>query len=93
MRMPNPRVAIPVLISALAGGVVGYFVTDASCAPESCTTSAVIVAGLVAIGAGIGVGVVVVLAVRSFAEWRLQSEAEPVVTIEVPDGDPGPPTC
>jgi len=91
--MPNPRVAIPVIVSAIAGGVVGYFVTDASCAPKSCTTSAVLMAGLVAVAAGIGVGVVVVLAVRSFAEWRAQTETEPVVTIEVPDDPPGPPTC
>lgn len=93
MRWPNPRVAIPVIVSAIAGGVVGFFVTDASCAPQSCTTSAVLMAALVAIGAGGGVGVVVVLAVRSFAEWRMHSEAEPVVTIEAPGEEPGPPTC
>ncbi|MBI5157415.1 MAG: hypothetical protein HZA58_05300 [Acidimicrobiia bacterium] len=84
---------IPVGVSAVAGGVVGYFVTDASCAPASCTTPAVLMAAVVALAAGIGVGVVVVLAIRSFAEWRLQSEAGPVVTIEARDEDPGPPSC
>lgn len=89
MRLPNPRVALPVLASAAAGGVVGYVVTDASCAPGSCAGAAAAVAAGVALAAGVGVGVVVVLALRSFAEWR--SLDERVVT--VPDPEEGPPTC
>ena len=93
MRVPNPRVAIPILVSAAAGGVVGYFVTDASCGPRSCPIEATAVGLAVALGAGIGVGVVVILAVRSFAEWRLQQETDPAVTIPAPERDPEPPAC
>jgi hypothetical protein len=91
MRRPNPRVLIPVLIAAAAGGVVGYFVTAASCAPGSCRTTAAIVASAVALVAGLGVGVVVVLAVRSFAEWRVHGEREVLVVRD--DSPADPPTC
>ena len=57
-RMPNPWVAIPVLVASIAGGAVGWFVTDASCAPDSCGVMAGSVAAIAAIGTGIGVGVV-----------------------------------
>ena len=40
-RRPNFWVTVPIAVAALAGGVIGYFVTDASCAPESCTFAAV----------------------------------------------------
>lgn len=90
MRMPNPRIAVPVALSGIAGGVVGYFVTAASCAPDSCRGAAIGMSLLVGLAVAGGVGVVVVLAVRSFAEWRQQSSAEPVVTVEEPQG---PPTC
>ena len=93
MRLPNPRIAAPILVSGIAGATVGYFVTDASCAPESCALAAGAVAVAVALGAAAGVAVVVVLAVRSFAEWRIQSEREVLVTVDDPSRDPEPPAC
>lgn len=91
MTLPNPWIAIPALLSAIAGGVVGYVVTEASCAPGSCAGTAVVVSVLVALGTGFGVGVVAVLAVQSIAEWRRQAERE--ITVPVSDTPPGPPTC
>lgn len=88
MRLPNPRLGVPILISAVAGAVVGYFVTDASCAPEACPIAASLVAVAVALATGAGVAVVIVLAVRSFAEWRVQSEREVLVTVPNPDEEP-----
>ena len=86
MRLPNPRLGVPILISAISGAVVGYFVTDASCAPTSCPIAASLVAVAVALAAGAGVAVVVVLAVRSFAEWRTQEERD--VLVPVSDDQP-----
>lgn len=91
MRLPNPWIAVPVLLSAVAGGIVGFVVTDASCAPGSCGAAAAVVAALVALGVGAGVGVVAVLAVRSIAEWREQADRE--ITLPVDDEPAGPPTC
>lgn len=91
MRVPNPRVLIPVLLAAIAGAAVGYYVTEASCAPGSCPVAAAAMAGLAAVVAAAGVGVVVVLAVRSFAEWRVHSEREILVVQD--DNPPEPPTC
>lgn len=90
-RLPNPWVSGPVAVAAAAGGAVGYFVTDASCAPDSCAAAAVLVGLGVALGAAAGVGVVVVLALKSLAEWRTHTERE--VLVEDPSDPPGPPTC
>ena len=79
MRLPNPRVGLPIVLGALAGGVVGWFVTTASCAPGSCPVAAGVIATLAALVAGAGVGVVVVLAMRSFAEWHEHDEREVLV--------------
>ena len=73
-RLPNPWVAIPVLLSGVAGGVVGYLVTDASCAPRSCATAAAITAAITGLVIAAGVGVVVVLALRSLDEHRTHQE-------------------
>jgi len=89
---PNPWVVLPVLLATIAGGAVGYFVTDASCAPASCGVAAVAVALGVALAAAAGVGVVVVLAVRSLAEWRSQQEIGTVESPSETTTDPGPPT-
>ena len=88
-RLPNPWVVLPVAIAAIAGGFVGFFVTDASCAPESCTPAAALVAVGVALAAAAGIGVVVVLALRSLSEWREHEDRE-ILTREDP---PAPPTC
>lgn len=93
MRLPNPRIAAPILLAATAGGVVGYSVTDASCAPGSCPVAAVSVAVIAALGTAVGVAVVVVLAVRSFAEWRIQSERDVLVAVDDAERDREPPAC
>ncbi len=69
-RAPNPWVAVPTLLAAVLGGVLGWMVTRVNCLPERCTGTAVVVAIIAALIAGIGVLVVVVLAYRSIAEWR-----------------------
>ena len=88
-RFPNPWVAIPVLIAAVAGGAIGYLVTDASCAPGSCAVAAGLVATFTAIATGVGTAVIAVLAIRSLSEWREHSEREITISQE----REGPPTC
>lgn len=70
MRMPNPWVIVPVGVAAAGGATVGFFVTTASCAPDSCVLSATAVAVGAALVACVGVGVVVILAFKSIAEFR-----------------------
>jgi len=73
-RLPNPWVVVPVLLAGAAGGIVGYLVTDASCAPGSCAVAAAITAVLTGLVIAAGVGVVVVLALRSLDEHRTHQE-------------------
>ena len=91
-RRPNFWVTVPTALAALAGGVVGYFVTDASCAPEACTFAAVSVAVAVGLGAAVGVGVVVVLALKSLSEWQEHADRG-ILTETDPDAPKAPPTC
>lgn len=78
-RFPNPWVVIPVLLSGLAGGTVGYLVTDASCAPGSCAVAAAITAVIVGLAIAAGVGVVAVLALKSLDEHRTHRERSVLV--------------
>jgi hypothetical protein len=87
-RRPSPWFALPVVVAAITGGVVGGLVTQVSCAPNSCTAAAVGIGLLSALVSLVGVGVVVILAMRSIAEWR---ESPPAVSEE--SEDRGPPTC
>lgn len=89
MRIPNPWVAIPVLIAAVAGGAIGYLVTDASCAPDSCGMAAGVIAALTAIGTGVGTAVIAVLAIKSLSEWREHADRD----ITIRQEHQGPPTC
>jgi len=91
-RLPNPWVIVPVALAAIAGGAVGYFVTNASCAPGSCTAASAAVALIVGIGAATGVGVVVVLALKSLSEWREHVDRE-ILTVAEPTEPRTPPTC
>jgi len=91
-RMPNAWIAIPVVIAAIAGGAVGFFITDASCVPGSCPVAASIVGLVTAVGTGIGVGVVAVLAIKSITEWRQHAEREVLTSAESTEPT-GPPTC
>ena len=90
MRIPNPWIALPALVAAVGGAVVGFFVTDASCAPDSCAPLAIGVATISAVLAAGGVGVVLVLAAKSLVEWRDHAERDIVTETSEP---PGPPTC
>ena len=94
MRLPNPWVTVPVVLATLAGGLVGYLVTEASCSGR-CAVPAVLIGLGVAIAVGLGVGIVVVLAVRSMREWREFQERDIAVFGEEPrrSEEPGPPTC
>jgi len=93
MRLPNPWVTIPVLLATIAGGAVGYLVTEASCAGR-CTLPALLIGAGVAIGVAAGVGTVVVLAVRSMREWReFQDREISVYQDPAEGGEPQPPTC
>ncbi len=91
-RLPNPWIIGPIVIAVATGGAVGYFVTEASCSPDPCVTAAVSVALMVGIGSAVGVGIVVVLALKSIAEWRVHSERE-ILTVVDDSEPPGPPTC
>ena len=91
-RLPNPWVILPVALAAAAGWIIGFFVTDASCSPGSCTAAAAIVATLAAAATAIGVGVVVVLALKSLSEWREHADREILTEVE-PEEPVGPPTC
>ena len=91
MRRPNIWVATPTTLAGVAGGIVGYAVADASCAPGSCTAAAVAFAILGAIVSLVGVAVVVVLAVRSVAEWR--SAPFDGTDGQHPPEEPETPTC
>lgn len=91
-RTPSLWVTLPVVLGTVAGGLVGYLVTEVSCSPGSCTPAAVGIGLLSAVAAFFGIGTVVVLALRSIAEWRALAErGEGPPSLD--DGDPGPPTC
>jgi len=83
---------VPITLAALAGGVVGYFVTDASCAPGRCTLAAVSMAVAVGIGTAVGVGVVVVLALKSLSEWQEHADRG-ILTETDPAAPRTPPSC
>jgi hypothetical protein len=88
-RLPSPWVAVPVLLGTLAGGIIGYLVTEVSCAPGSCFAAAVGIGLVSATASFFGIGTVVVLAIRSLAEWRELSDRPGPA-----DGpEQGPPTC
>ena len=90
-RLPNPWVAVPVLIGFLIGGVIGWSVTTVSCQPEGCPAAAVLVAIGSALLTAAGVLVVTVLVIRSLAEWQAASqrgEEPPGPGCEVPQPDP-----
>lgn len=90
-RLPNPWVSIPVVVAAIAGGIIGYLVTDASCAPGSCAATASVVAILGALATGVGVGVVAILALKSLAEWREHAERE-ILVVDDSDQESAPPS-
>ena len=88
-RLPNPWVAIPVLVAAAVGWFVGSRVAGLSCGTGSCTGQQVLWGAVGAIVGFAGVLVVAVLAVRSLAEWAALTEDEQAERT----GRDEPPTC
>ncbi|MFQ5947673.1 MAG: hypothetical protein ACE5KX_02270 [Acidimicrobiia bacterium] len=70
MRAPNPWIAVPVLIATAAGGLIGRNVVHVNCGRGGCLAAEIAAGVFGALVAFFGVGIVVVLAVRSLAEWR-----------------------
>ncbi|WKZ83019.1 MAG: hypothetical protein QY307_01845 [Acidimicrobiia bacterium] len=91
MKLPNPWFLIPVVVAAVTGGVIGFYVTDASCT-AGCAPAAVSIGLVVALACAVGVGVVAVLAARSLGEWRNLADRELTVPVEGPPEE-RPPTC
>lgn len=83
-RLPNPWIAVPSLLAGLVAGALGWIVTDVSCRGElggtgpGCPGWAAAVGVLAFLVGTVGVAVVVVLVVRSIAEYRdASSRGEP----------------
>ncbi|MEX2419224.1 MAG: hypothetical protein WD652_02490 [Acidimicrobiia bacterium] len=81
-RLPNPWVGVPALLAGIAGGIVAFIVTEASCAPGSCVAVASISAVVVGLGIVAGVGVVAVLALKSIDEHQTHRERMVLTMIE-----------
>ena len=75
-RLPNPWVAIPVVIAAAVGYFVGSRVAGLSCGTDGCTGQQILWGTMGALVGFVGVLVVSVLVVRSLAEWAALSEAD-----------------
>ena len=88
-RLPNPWVAVPVLIATAVGWFVGSQVGGVSCRTETCLGQEILWGAVGALIGFSGVLVVAVLAVRSLAEWAALSEAER----ERQQRPEEPPTC
>lgn len=71
---PNPWFFIPVLVSLVVGGALGWMIAGVSC-PGGCVVSQSVTAVLVGGAVAAGVGVVAVLGIRSMAEARTHREA------------------
>lgn len=76
-RLPNPWIAVPALLLGALAGVLGWVVTDVSCAqPDadgvvgSCDGWAVFFAVVSFSTVTIGVALMLALVFRSIAEWR-----------------------
>lgn len=88
-RLPNPWIAVPALAAAIAGGIVGFFVTTASCVPGGCVLAASLVGAVAGIAVGVGVGVIAVLAFRSLDEFRSHRDREILTALEPDQETPG----
>jgi hypothetical protein len=66
---PNPWFFVPVVVSLLVGGALGWMIAGVSC-PGGCVVSQSVTAVLVGATVAAGVGVVAVLGIRSMAEAK-----------------------
>jgi hypothetical protein len=83
---PNPWFFVPVLVSLLVGGALGWMIAGVSC-PDGCVVSQTVTAVLVGGAVAAGVGVVAVLGIRSIAEadaHRAVGQEPPGPGCEVP---------
>jgi len=88
-RLPNPWVAVPVILASAVGWFVGSSVARVSCATGNCMGSQILWGTVGALVGFAGVLVVSVLVVRSLAEWAALSAEEKRRRQE----DREPPTC
>lgn len=75
-RLPNPWIAVPVLIAAAVGWFVGSNVARLSCRPGGCRGEEILWGAVGALVGFAGVLTVSVLVVRSLAEWAALSGDE-----------------
>lgn len=68
-RIPNPWIGIPVLVATVLGWLIGGAVGRVGC-DNSCAGAELLLSALGAIVGFAGTLVIVVLAVRSLAEWQ-----------------------
>ncbi len=87
--VPNPWVAVPVLVAAAVGWFVGSSVARVSCRPDNCTGDEVLWGTVGALVGFVGVLIVSVLVVRSLAEWAALSKEQKQTRQEKNQ----PPTC
>ncbi len=75
-RYPNPWFLVPVLAAAATGALIGRNLARVSClsttsaVAESCPGREVTFAVIGFLGAAVGVAIVIVLVIRSMAEWH-----------------------
>lgn len=58
-----------IVIAGVAGGLIGWSVTDLQCTGD-CSTTAALVGVVGAVVCAVGVAVVAVLTLRAMSEWR-----------------------
>lgn len=68
-RLPNPWVAVPVLVATGVGWFIGRSVARISCTTGDCGTEELVWGLTGALVGFVGVLIVSILVVRSFAEW------------------------
>lgn len=71
---PNPWFFVPVLVSLVVGGALGWMIAGVSC-PDGCPVSQSVTAFAVGAGVAFGVGVVAVLGIRSMDEAKAAAQA------------------
>lgn len=84
---PNPWFFLPVIISLVLGGALGWMIAGVSC-PAGCPVSQSITALMVGLVIAGGVGTVAVLAIRSVDEHRQaleRGQPPPEPGCEVPE--------